>query len=86
MHTRFAFPIANVVLLLLGIPFIMRRGNHSVLIGVGVAILISAAYLLVSTICADLGNKDILPAELAAWLPVLFFGALGLVLFDGIDS
>ena len=86
MHTRFAFPLANVVLLLLGIPFIMRRGNNSVLIGVGMAILISAAYLLLSTISADLGNKGVLPAELAAWLPVLFFGALGLVLFDGIDS
>jgi len=85
LHQRFAFPLANLILLLLGLPYVMRS-NRSVLIGVLVAIGIAAAYMLSTTICADLGNKGQLPPAVAAWLPVLFFGALGFTLFDGMES
>ena len=86
LHQRFAFPLANFILLLLGIPFVMRGENKSVIIGIAYAIGIAAGYLLATMICADLGNKELLPPILAAWLPVLFFGALGLTLFDSIDG
>ncbi len=86
LHQRFAFPLANFILLLLGLPFVLRGENRSVLVGIALAIGISAGYLLATMICADLGNRQLLPPILAAWLPVLFFGALGLTLFDGIDS
>jgi len=86
LHQRFAFPLANFILLLLGLPFVLRGENRSVIIGISIAIGISAGYLLSTMICADLGNRELLPPILAAWLPVLFFGALGLTLFDGIDG
>lgn len=86
LHQRFAFPLANFILLLLGLPFVLKGENRSVIIGIAIAIAISAGYLLATMICADLGNKELLPPILAAWLPVLFFGALGLTLFDGIDG
>ncbi len=85
LHQRFAFPLANLILLLLGLPFVMRA-NQSVMVGVVIAIAIAAAYMLSTTICADLGNKGQLPPAVAAWLPVLFFGALGFTLFDGMES
>lgn len=86
LHQRFAFPLANVILLLLGLPFVLRDDRRSVLLGVAVAILISALYLVSTTICANLGNNATIPPALAAWLPVLFFGALGITLFDTVDS
>jgi lipopolysaccharide export system permease protein len=86
LHQRFAFPLANFILLLLGFPFILRGENKSVILGVGAAVGIAALYLLTTTICADLGNKGSLPPIIAAWLPILFFGALGLTLFDSIES
>ncbi|MEM7167326.1 MAG: LptF/LptG family permease [Planctomycetota bacterium] len=86
IHRRFAFPLANAILLLLGFPFVFRGLHQSVFVGIGTAIAISAAYLLADTVCADLGNDGILPPILAAWLPVLFFGALGYTLFDGIEN
>ncbi|MFQ5653540.1 MAG: LptF/LptG family permease [Planctomycetota bacterium] len=86
LHQRFAFPLANVILLLLGLPFVLRGENRSITLGVTAAIAIAGAYLITSTLCSDLGNKEQLPPILAAWLPVLFFGALGLTLFDGIES
>lgn len=86
LHRRYAFPLANFILLLLGLPFVFRGENKSVILGIGVAIAISALYLSADFICADLGNKGAMPPIIAAWLPVLFFGALGLTLFDGIES
>ncbi|MEM7262623.1 MAG: LptF/LptG family permease [Planctomycetota bacterium] len=86
LHQRFAFPMANLILLLLGLPFVIRQGNKSAIVGVLVAIGIAAAYMLSTTVCADLGNKGELPPAVAAWLPVLFFGALGFTIFDGMES
>ena len=38
LHQRFAFPLANFILLLLGFPFILRGENKSVILGVGAAV------------------------------------------------
>ncbi len=86
LHLRFAFPLANFILLLLGLPLVLKGENRSVVVGVLLAIGISAVYLLATMICADLGNRGLLTPLLAAWLPVLFFGALGLTMFDSVDS
>lgn len=86
LHMRFAFPLANIVLLLLGLPFVLRGDRRSVLLGVVAAIVISAAYLFTTVVCTELGNKGGLSPVLAAWLPVLLFGALGLTLFSDLDS
>lgn len=86
LHQRFAFPLANVILLLLGLPFVLRDNRRSVLMGVALAILIAALYLISTTVCANMGNNGTLTPALAAWLPVLFFGALGITLFDSVES
>ena len=86
LHMRFAFPLSNFILLLLGIPFVLKGENRSVVISIALAIGIAAGYLFATMICAELGNNERIPPILAAWLPVLFFGALGLTMFDSIDS
>ena len=86
LHQRFAFPMANLILLLLGIPFLLRTENRSIVVGIVLAIAVSTLYLMTTYICADLGTKGQLPPMLAGWLPILFFGALGLTLFDGLES
>jgi len=37
---------------------------------------------VLSYVCANLGNMGILHPILAAWLPIVMFGSLGLFLFD----
>ena len=86
LHMRFSFPLANFILLLLGVPFVLRGRNQSVVVGIALAIAISALYLLATMVSAELGNRELIPPILAAWLPILFFGALGLTVFDSIDS
>ena len=86
LHRRFAFPLANFILLMLGLPFILRSENRSVVLGISIALALGTLYLVVTETCAGLGTRGALNPMLAAWLPVLFFGALGLTLFDGIED
>ena len=84
-HSRAASPLTNFVLLFLGIPFVVgfERMSRNVFLRVGISILICCTFFVLSYICMNLGNMGILHPVLAAWLPVVLFGSLGLFLFDG---
>ncbi len=84
-HTRVAYPLTNFILLFLGIPVVLGfdRMSKNVFLRVGISILICCAFFVLSYVCANLGNMGILQPVLAAWLPVVVFGCLGLILFDG---
>ena len=86
LHRRFAFPLANFILLMLGLPWILRSESRSIILGISIALALGTIYLIVTETCANLGTRGALNPMLAAWLPVLFFGALGLTLFDGIED
>ena len=86
LHRRFAFPLANFILLMLGLPWILRSESRSIVLGISIALALGTIYLIVTETCANLGTRGALNPMLAAWLPVLFFGALGLTLFDGIED
>ncbi len=85
LHSRMAYPLTNFILLFLGIPVILGfdRMSKNVFLRVGLSILICCAFFVLSYICANLGNMGILHPILAAWLPVIVFGCIGLMLFDG---
>ncbi len=84
-HTRVAYPLTNFILLFLGIPVVLGfdRMSKNIFLRVGISILICCAFFVLCYVCANLGNMGILQPVLAAWLPVVVFGCLGLILFDG---
>lgn len=83
-HSRVAYPLTNFILLFLGIPFTIgfERMSRNIFLRVGISILICCSFYVLTYICANLGNMGILHPILAAWLPVVMFGSLGLFLFD----
>ena len=83
-HSRVAYPLTNFVLLFLGIPFVIgfERISRSVFLRVGICVLICSAFYILTYLCANLGNIGLLHPILAAWLPIVIFGTLGLFLFD----
>jgi LPS export ABC transporter permease LptG len=83
-HSRVAYPLTNFVLLFLGIPFVIgfERMSRNIFLRVGISVLICCAFYVLSYVCANLGNVGILHPILAAWLPIVMFGSLGLLLFD----
>ncbi|MFG0316445.1 MAG: LptF/LptG family permease [Planctomycetota bacterium JB042] len=86
LHYHLTFPLSNVLLLLLGLPFVLNQHSRSLLLGMVISILICAAYFAFDAVMRNLGDKDVLHPVLAAWFGVIFFGSLGVVLIDGVRS
>lgn len=86
LHYHLTFPLSNVLLLLLGLPFVLNQASRSLLLGMVISILICAAYFAFDAVMRNLGDKDVLHPVLAAWFGVIFFGSLGVVLIDGVKS
>ncbi len=81
VHTRLAFPLSPVVLLLLGLPFVMAAHSKSFLKGLFLCFLLSLAYYMIYFVCLDLGNRGTLPAAHAGWGPTAAFGLAGVAAF-----
>ncbi len=87
LHHHFAFPLSHLILLLLGIPFTLNVRNRNLLVSIAASFLICALFHLVSSISMNVANhSEIFSPLLAAWLPVLLFGSLGITLFDHLPT
>ncbi|MFN0009206.1 MAG: LptF/LptG family permease [Planctomycetota bacterium] len=80
------FPLANLVLLLVGIPLLMRRDRSRATEGIATGAILCVFYFGADFVLRNLGLQGSLDPLLAAWLPVLAFGSLGLVLYDSMKS
>jgi hypothetical protein len=80
-HTRFTDPINNVVMLLLGLPFILSR-ERNIKASAGLCLLIVGIFYLFIYLCRYVG----LSPDLAAWLPVLLFGPLSAVTMHSVKT
>jgi LPS export ABC transporter permease LptG/LPS export ABC transporter permease LptF len=76
LQERVAFPLAAVVMTLLGVPFGATTGRRGSLYGIGLALILGVGYWLVNTFFLAVGEAALLPAPLAAWAANLFFLAL----------
>jgi lipopolysaccharide export system permease protein len=79
-NTRFASPFATLVLTLIGVSLSSRKIRGGIGMHLGLGILITFAFILfmrVSTVFATYGN---LSPALAAWIPNILFGILGILL------
>ena len=85
-HYHLTFPLANLILLLVGIPlmFNYERGRGSERIAIGG--LLCVFYYAADFVFRTLGVKGQLSPLLSAWIPVLIFGAIGVMLYDSLKS
>ncbi len=87
LHHHFAFPLSHVVLLFLGIPFVLNLRNRSGFLSLAMSFGICALFYLVSSICMNVANQsEVLDPILAAWLPVMLFGSVGITMFDHLPT
>jgi len=86
LHRHISYPLANLILLLLALPFAIhfeRTGKIERVLG---AIGVCAGYLLFDLTCQNLGYNGWLHPIVAAWSPTILFGSLGVVMFTGVRS
>jgi lipopolysaccharide export system permease protein len=80
LNYRFSYPIITIVLLLITLPIsvVLRRGGIAV--GLGISIGLSFVYWGFIQSSRAYGVAGIINPVIAAWLPNIVFGLLGLVL------
>ncbi len=86
LHRHITYPLANLVLLLLGLPFAIHFERGSRIERVLAAIGVCGAYMLFDLTCQNLGYNGYIHPVVAAWSPTILFGSLGAVLFSGVKS
>jgi lipopolysaccharide export system permease protein len=84
-HSRITFPLANLVLLILALPFAVSFERGRRVERVVFAVLLCGLYLVTDLTCQTLG-VSILHPVLAAWLPTILFGAFGTVYYVGMKT
>lgn len=80
------FPLANLVLLLVGLPLLMRYERGGGAEGLAAGCLLCVFYFAADFFFRNLGLGGNLDPRLASWFPILFFGSLGLVMFDSMKT
>jgi lipopolysaccharide export LptBFGC system permease protein LptF len=82
-QTRFTYPFATIVLLLLGLPLVLQRDKQSVYAAWGLCLMLSILYFSAETVLGGLAVREgSLSPVLAAWSPIAVFGTIGAMTFQ----
>ena len=84
-HRRFAAPIVNLVLLLLGIPFLLDREPGTILSDIAKCLGVCGLCFAVAFVGQSVLRTESYSA-LPAWLPIILFTPLAVVLIDRIRT
>ena len=77
-YGNYAFPFANLIVILFGVPFASIRKKNGIAIQVAAAMIISFAYLVFTKISQTLGYSSELNPILSGWIANIIFLVLGL--------
>ena len=80
-HTRFTEPLNSIIMLLLTVPFIVSR-ERTIKASASRCLLAAGAFYLFVYGCRYVG----LPPAWAAWLPILLFGPIAVVMLDSVKT
>ncbi len=81
--SKLSFPMVNLVMVLVGIPFALRTGRNSgIASGMALSFVIGFGYWIIFGMTKSLGQSAIIPPELAAFFPVVLFMAIGALMFS----
>jgi len=85
-HKRLTRPILGMLLTFMGLSIILQDQNRNVFISTGMSLSLTALFFIADFASKHLGDHQILPPALAAWLPVMVFGPVSFVLFDMVHT
>ena len=79
-HLKVALPFAGLILAFLGLPFATMCPKSGRAIGLAVSLLLIMVYFFTTVLFREMGVSGLVSPFWAAWLPNVFFLALGIVL------
>jgi len=84
-HGRFTNPFANMILLLIGMRFFLNREPKNVLFSAGISLTVCGTCFVINFVAQNLVSATVDPA-LPAWIPLILFGPVAVVLLDRIRT
>lgn len=85
VHGRLVQPLADVTLLFLGLPLVLRRENRNIFSAIVMCFGLTVVFLVVGVACQYLGSIVLIRPSLAAWLPLMIFVPTATAMYDRID-
>lgn len=79
-HMKFSVPFASLIFTILGASVGLRPHRSSSAFGLGLSLVIILGYYVLLSVGMSLGLSHMLPPLIAAWLPNLLVGLIGLYL------
>lgn len=86
LHTRFAIPLACMLLALSGIPLGVTTRRSGKSLAVVLTVVIGLAYWIGLVSCISLARQGTLRPEIAVWIPDAVFAVLGLVMISRLET
>ncbi len=84
-HFRFSYPFVGLIVLLLALPLASSLRRGGVMLGLGMGLLFSFSYWGAIQTAKAFGLAGIISPGVAAWIPNIFFGALGILFLTRIE-
>jgi LPS export ABC transporter permease LptG len=75
LQRKMSFPFVTIVMTLIAVPFAVTIGRGGAMAGIGVGIALALVYWTTIQLFAAMGAGGLLSPVLAAWAPILLFGA-----------
>lgn len=87
MHSHISYALSPLCLLLLGLPLVITNRKKNVFANIGLCIFLSLLYFSASMVLLRMGAEGtVVNPLLGAWLPVIVFGTVGIVMFESSGS
>jgi len=77
---KIAIPATCIIIALFGAPLATSTQRGGTAYGIGISLATTVIFLMMIQLTKAIGGKGIIPPDLAAWVPGMLFGVIGLVL------
>ena len=77
---KIAIPVTCIIIVLFGAPLATSTQRGGAAYGIGISLATTVLFLILIQLTKAVGGQGIVQPELAAWMPSMLFGAVGLLL------
>jgi len=79
LHSKYSFPILNIIMVLVGVPFSLKTArSRGIALNIGLSIIIGFTYGIIFYIFISFGKSGILSPLLSSWTPNILFTLVGI--------
>jgi lipopolysaccharide export system permease protein len=86
LHSRIIRPLLSFNLMLLSLPLVLGGAGRNMFVNLGMSLGTSGIFYSFSFMSQYLGGHQLYSAEMAAWLPLIFFGTIAVARWDTIRT